>query len=92
MNFRSSACGSDSTFKRPALDESVLLPEILVNHAKESPAHALFRYVEHDGTSKTILWADAVRAFQRAAHLVHAQNSTPAGSRPVVAILAYLGS
>jgi hypothetical protein len=93
MGFHSPQGDSALGFKRPPLDGSVLLPEIFDNNAKENPTHPIFRYVEADGTLKTILWADAVPAFQRAAQIVRQQVAVPNPEmRPVVAILASLGS
>ncbi|KAF8160214.1 acetyl-CoA synthetase-like protein [Mycena galopus ATCC 62051] len=77
-------------FKRPPSDQCIFLPEILVNHATENPTHPLYRYVELDGTLKTILWGDAVRAIHRVAQIVQTHGLTSSGTRPVVAILASL--
>ncbi|KAJ7810002.1 hypothetical protein B0H14DRAFT_3480930 [Mycena olivaceomarginata] len=80
---------NSTVFKRPPLnDESLLIPAILVNHAKDNPAHPLFRYAaESEGTLRSIPWADAVCAFHRVAQIARQHVADHAGKRPVVAIL-----
>ncbi|KAJ7156520.1 hypothetical protein C8R43DRAFT_1125714 [Mycena crocata] len=76
-------------FKRPPLDGSLLIPEIIANHATDNATYPLFRYLDTDGTVKTIPWSEAVVAFHRAAQLVREQVAVDSpAERPVVAILA----
>lgn len=84
---------NSTVFKRPPLnDESLLIPAILVNHAKDNPAHPLFRYAaESEGTLRSIPWADAVCAFHRVAQIAPQHVADHAGKRPVVAILGSFG-
>ncbi|KAJ6521257.1 hypothetical protein DFH09DRAFT_871257, partial [Mycena vulgaris] len=76
-------------FKQPPLDGSLLILEIISTHATANPTYPLFRYLEADGTLKSIPWSLAVRGFHNAAQIVRKQvegiDSAP--KRPVVAIL-----
>ncbi|KAJ6500294.1 hypothetical protein DFH09DRAFT_944969 [Mycena vulgaris] len=76
-------------FKQPPLDGSLLISEIIFNHATANPTYSLFRYLEADGALKSIPWSLAVRGFHNAAQTVRKQvegvDSAP--KRPVVAIL-----
>ncbi|KAJ3481757.1 hypothetical protein NLI96_g7439 [Meripilus lineatus] len=79
------------TFTLPPLDGSMTMPEIYDFHLKSSPDHPLFVFPEDDGTERVINWAEAVRAFHRAGHIVHShfdlkrQEGSPP---PIVAILS----
>lgn len=82
------------TFTLPPLDGSMTMPEIYDFHLKSSPDHPLFVFPEDDGTERVINWAEAVRAFHRAGHIVHShfdlkrQEGSPP---PIVAILSAAG-
>ncbi|KAJ6576444.1 hypothetical protein DFH09DRAFT_1149378 [Mycena vulgaris] len=75
-------------FKQPPLDGSLLLPQIIDNHANDNPTYPLFRYIDLDGALNTIPWSRAIPAFQKAAQFVREQVAEAnLEERPVIAIL-----
>lgn len=83
---------SSSTFKKPPLDGSLMLPEIYDWHHDNSSDHPLFVYLDSQGDVKTILWPEAVRGVHRAARIVQSRiQPTIEGKSGIVGILAASG-
>lgn len=93
MAFQTPQGASSTTFNAPPTDGSLTLVEMFDYNALHSPRHPLFRYESpDDGSVQDILWADAIPAFRKAAHLVRSAVSSGTGeTSPVVAILASMG-
>jgi hypothetical protein len=85
---------SCSTFTQPALDGSLCISEIYEWHAKYSPNHPVFQYLDDDGTVATINFVDTVKAMHRGGWLLRTAvgQQTPAQERrPVIAMIALSG-
>ncbi|KAF7325059.1 NRPS-like enzyme [Mycena kentingensis (nom. inval.)] len=68
--------------------DALLLPDVLLHHATNNPAHPFLVYWDEAAQSKVVLtWADASRAFRRMAHIA-LQNLAPVATRSVIGILA----
>ena len=74
------------------------MPEVYDWHLQNSPNHPLYSYIELDGSTRTITWAEAVRAIQRTAQMMRTEMGfLPDGVpqlkavKPVVGILTALG-
>ncbi|KAI9459309.1 acetyl-CoA synthetase-like protein [Russula earlei] len=62
---------NSSTFKAPPLDDkSHTLPDLYDWQYRNSPNHPFFVFEDAPGRIRTITWAEAVRGFHRAAHLI----------------------
>lgn len=75
------------------------MPEVYDWHLQNSPNHPLYSYIELDGSTRTITWAEAVRAIQRTARMMRTDMGfLPDGVpqlkavKPVVGILTALDS
>jgi hypothetical protein len=86
---------NSTTFTLPPLDGSLTLPEIYDFHLERSPNHPLFVYADGFGSTRVILWCEAVRGVHQAGRIVRSrlevEQAVPIGGRPVIAILALAG-
>ncbi|KAJ7579078.1 hypothetical protein C8J56DRAFT_1006701 [Mycena floridula] len=78
---------SDS-FRPPPLDGSLTLAQIWDWHAENTPEHRLFVYANSDGSIRTILWPEAVRAVHTGANMLGSRVTHSFSAKPVVAIVA----
>lgn len=89
---------NSKTFRPPPLDGTLTIPEIFDWHLRNTPDHPLLEYVEDDGSIRSILWPEAVRAIHRTARLMRVlmgcdpeQCPDVSSGVPVIAILAGAG-
>lgn len=73
---------NSETFRPPPLDGSLTVPELYDWHLSNTPHHPLMEYVEEDGSIRTILWPEAVRAIHRTAGLVRGMMGCDAKELP----------
>lgn len=88
-------------FTKPPLDGSLSLLDIISSHGAHSFAHPLFKYVDTADRIRTIVWGEAIKAFNIATQctMKGTMGSGPPEGRessvplppPVVGILANLG-
>ncbi|THV00390.1 acetyl-CoA synthetase-like protein [Dendrothele bispora CBS 962.96] len=76
QQFRTLQGTSSATFKPPPTDGSLDLLEIYDFHAKYSPEHPIFRYMDENERAETIYWEEAARAFHVAGQLVMASTES----------------
>ncbi len=63
---------NSKTFKRPDFDTKLTIPELFEHHAKNSPEHAVFAYIDDDGDEKVICFPEVYRAIQKSATIASA--------------------
>ena len=87
------ACHPCDTFSRPPLDGSLCISELYEWHARNSPNHPLFQYLEEDGSAATISYKDATRAMHRGGWLLKAaiEAAQPQSKHPIIAVLSLSG-
>ncbi len=89
------------TFTKPSLDGHLSLLDIIFSHKLQSFHHPLFRYVDACGDIRTIVWGEAVKAFNLATqytmkntasnHLGRVSSTTVSSKPFIIGILANLG-
>ncbi|KAJ7233038.1 hypothetical protein C8J57DRAFT_1090832 [Mycena rebaudengoi] len=81
---------SSHTFRPPPLDGSLTLAQIYDWHFRNTPHHRLFVYAHEEGSTRTILWREGVRAVYQGARILRDRFKwMPGLSRiPIVSILA----
>ncbi|THH03938.1 hypothetical protein EW145_g5884 [Phellinidium pouzarii] len=82
-----------STFVQPPLDFSLSLPALYDWQGEHSPNHPLFVFEDGPGSTRTILWAEAVQGIHRATQFVRSVVGEPFGAnsserQPLIAVLA----
>ncbi|KAJ8490029.1 hypothetical protein ONZ45_g13352 [Pleurotus djamor] len=80
--------GTKTSFTRPPLDGSLLIPHIYDFHHVHNPSHPLFKY-DSEGSVKVVTWSMASEGIQWVVRLVNSIVQDPP-RKPVVAILAVI--
>ncbi|KAJ7245421.1 hypothetical protein C8J57DRAFT_1082265 [Mycena rebaudengoi] len=81
---------SSTTFTPPPLDGRLTIAEMYDWHFKNTPDHRLFVFTQKDGSTRTILWPEAVQAIYVGAKILRNRFGWIAGTNetPIVAVLA----
>lgn len=86
---------TSETFNIPPLDGSLTVAQMLDWQAEHSPSHAMYEYVEDDGTVSKLKFPEVQRAVHRGAKLVKEVlsigNVMQGKKRTLVAIVANAG-
>lgn len=83
------------TMNLPGLN--LTIPEVIHHNETQNPEYPLFRYDNEDGSTQSITWSEAGKAFTRAGHFVlknlnsDAVTQADVSSPTIVGILANLG-
>ena len=95
---------NSTTFKRPDFNTKLTIPQLFEHHAKNSPDHAVFAYIDDDGQEKVIRFPEVYRAIRKSATLVTphytrladryaiSQEGKSDDDPPVIGILANAGA
>ncbi len=94
---------NSTTFRRPEFDTKLTVPQLFEYHAKNSPNHEVFVYVDDDKVEHAIHFPDVYRGIQKSATIVSehytrlsdyytkAQEGKRELEPPVIGILASTG-
>ena len=95
---------NSTTFKRPDFNTKLTIPQLFEHHAKNSPDHAVFAYIDDDGQEKVIRFPEVYRAIQKSAtiasahynrlsdYYAKAQEGKSEDDPPVIGILSTTGT
>lgn len=95
---------NSKTFKRIELDTTLTVPELFEFHAKHSPEHPVFVWVDDDNEEHVLRFPEVYRGIRKAAtisaghyarmadYYAQAQQGKDASDPPVVGILATAGT
>lgn len=94
---------NSTTFSRPPFDTKLTIPELFEHHAKNSPNHPVFAYIDDDGKERVLYYPEVYRGIQKAATIAHAhyarraaqyakeQEGKSENDPPIIGILSTTG-
>ena len=87
-------CNRCATFSQPPLDGSLCMSEIYEWHARHSPDHPMFQYLDDGGSTITISFKDAMYAMHRGGRLLRTavEAAQLRSKHPIIAALSLSGA